>query len=33
VNSARGGGTVLYLWTPQRLRIIVYFAAAYLALC
>jgi hypothetical protein len=24
---------MLFVWTPQRIRIVVYFVAAYLALC
>ncbi len=28
-----GGGKMLFVWTPQRIRIVVYFVAAYLALC
>ena len=24
---------MLFVWTPQRIRIAIYFAAAYLALC
>jgi hypothetical protein len=24
---------VFFVWTPQRVRIVVYFIAAYLALC
>jgi len=31
--AAFGGGKMLFVWTPQRIRIAVYFAAAYLALC
>jgi len=24
---------MLFTWTPQRVRIVIYFVAAYLALC
>ena len=24
---------MFFVWTPQRIRIVIYFAAAYLALC
>jgi hypothetical protein len=32
-KKALGGGQMLFVWTPQRIRIVVYFFAAYLALC
>ncbi len=31
--NALGGGKMLFVWTPQRVRIAVYFIAAYIALC
>jgi hypothetical protein len=32
-TSAFGGGRMLFTWTPRRIRIAIYFVAAYLALC
>jgi len=32
-ESARGGGRMFWKWTPQRIRIVIYFVAAYAALC
>jgi hypothetical protein len=28
-----GGGLMLFLWTPERLRLAIYFVACYIALC
>jgi hypothetical protein len=30
---ARGGGKMWFVWTPQRVRIVIYFLAGYIALC
>lgn len=32
-NASGGGSGMWFVWTPQRVRIIVYFAACYFALC
>ena len=32
-TTAFGGGRMLFVWTPHRIRIAIYFVAAYLALC
>jgi hypothetical protein len=33
LDFAHGGGAVLFIWTPQRLRIAAYFVAAFVAMC
>jgi hypothetical protein len=30
---ALGGGKMWFVWTPQRVRIVIYFLAGYIALC
>ena len=31
--TAYGGGKMFFEWTPNRIRIAIYFMAAYMALC